>query len=63
MITVDTCGMTNYSPLIPAIKAMCNANPGDKMEIVTDQVAAFQDLKEYLSLIPQHYSLTLFISA
>ena len=32
MITVDTCGMTNYSPLIPAIKAMCNANPGDKME-------------------------------
>ena len=28
---------------------MCNANPGDKMEIVTDQVAAFQDLKEYLS--------------
>lgn len=33
MITVDTCGMTNYSPLIPAIKAMCNANPGDKMEI------------------------------
>ena len=47
--TVDTCGMTNYSPLIPAIKAMCNANPGDKMEIVTDQVAAFQDLKEYLS--------------
>ena len=41
--------MTNYSPLIPAIKAMCNANPGDKMEIVTDQVAAFQDLKEYLS--------------
>ena len=47
MITVDTCGMTNYSPLIPAIKAMCNANPGDKMEIVTDQVAAFQDLKEY----------------
>ena len=50
MITVDTCGMTNYSPLIPAIKAMCNANPGDKMEIVTDQVAAFQDLKERMTL-------------
>lgn len=45
MITVDTCGMTNYSPLIPAIKAMCNANPGDKMEIVTDQVAAFRILR------------------
>ena len=28
---------------------MCNASSGDKMEIVTDQVAAFQDLKEYLS--------------
>lgn len=49
MITIDTCGMTNYSPLIPAVKAMCNASSGDKMEIVTDQVAAFQDLKEYLS--------------
>lgn len=45
MITVDTCGMTNYSPLIPAIKAMCNANPGDKMEIVTDQVAALRILR------------------
>ena len=59
MITVDTCGMTNYSPLIPAIKAMCNANPGDKMEIVTDQVAAFQDLKEYLSEIYDGERMTL----
>ena len=38
MITVDTRGTTAYSPLIPAIKAMC-MNHAD----------AFQDLKEYLS--------------
>lgn len=49
MITVDTCGTTNYSPLIPAMKAICNANSGDRMEIVTNQMAAFLDLKEYLS--------------
>lgn len=49
MIIVDTCGMTAYSPLIPAVKAICNARPGDKMEIIMDNHAAFQDLKEYLS--------------
>lgn len=49
MITVNTCGMTAYSPLIPAVKAMCNAHPGDKMEIIMDNQPAFQDLKEYLS--------------
>ena len=42
MITVDTCGITAYSPLIPAIKAMCTASPGETID-------AFQDLKEYLS--------------
>lgn len=25
MITVDTCGTTAYNPLIPAIKAICEA--------------------------------------
>lgn len=49
MITVNTCGMTAYSPLIPAVKAMCNAHPGDKMEVIMDNQSAFQDLKEYLS--------------
>lgn len=49
MITVNTCGITAYSPLIPAVKAMCDAHPGDKMEIITNNHAAFQDLKEYLS--------------
>lgn len=49
MKTIDTCGTTGYSPLIPAIKAMCNASPGEKLEIIMDNAAAFQDLKEYLS--------------
>lgn len=49
MITVDTCGLNAYSPLIPAVKAMCNACRGDKMEIIMNHPAAFQDLKEYLS--------------
>lgn len=49
MTTVDTCGTTAYSPLIPAIKAICAAQPGETMEIVMNHSAAFQDLKEYLS--------------
>ena len=46
MITVDTCGTTAYSPLIPAIKAICEAPFG---EIIMNHADAFQDLKEYLS--------------
>lgn len=49
MTTVNTCGLTAYSPLIPAIKAICAAQPGEMMEIIMDNSAAFQDLKEYLS--------------
>ena len=49
MITVDTCGITAYSPLIPAIKAMCTASPGETIEIIMNHADAFQDLKEYLS--------------
>lgn len=49
MITLNTCGMTAYSPLIPAIKAMCDSPSGETLEIVMDNVNAFQDLKEYLS--------------
>ena len=49
MITVDTCGITAYSPLIPAIKAMCTATPGETIEIIMNHADAFQDLKEYLS--------------
>lgn len=49
MKTIDTCGQKHYSPLIPAMKAMCAASPGDKLEIIMDDVAAFNDLKEYLA--------------
>ena len=49
MITVNTCGITAYSPLSPAIKAMCNASPGETLEIIMNHADAFQDLKEYLS--------------
>ena len=49
MIAVDTRGTTAYSPLIPAIKAMCSAESGDTLEIIMDNANAFQDLKEYLS--------------
>ena len=36
-------------PLIPAIKAMCEAGKGEKLEIIMDDAAAFNDMKEYLS--------------
>ena len=49
MKSVNTCGTTQYSPLIPAMKVICSAQAGDELEIVTDQAEAFQDLKEYLS--------------
>lgn len=49
MKTVDTCGQKHYSPLIPAIKAMCEAKKGERLEIVMDDAAAFNDLKEYLA--------------
>ena len=48
MITVDTCGTTAYSPLIPAIKAICEAPFGETLEIIMNHADAFQDLKEYL---------------
>ena len=49
MITADTRGTTAYSPLIPAIKAICSAQPGETVKIIMDNADAFQDLKEYLS--------------
>ena len=49
MKTVDTCGQKHYSPLIPAIKAMCEAEKGERLEIVMDDAVAFNDLKEYLA--------------
>ncbi len=49
MIAVDTRGTTAYSPLIPAMKVICSAQPGETVEIIMDNANAFQDLKEYLS--------------
>ena len=48
MKTIDTRGQKLYSPLIPAIKAMCEAGKGEKLEIIMDDPAAFSDL-EYLA--------------
>ena len=49
MKTIDTCGQKPYSPLIPAVKAMCETAPGEKLEIIMNNAEAFQDLKEYLA--------------
>ena len=49
MKTIDTCGQKLYSPLIPAVKAMCETPPGERVEIIMNNAEAFQDLKEYLA--------------
>ena len=50
MRTIDTRrNQSHYSPLIPAIKALCEAPAGEPMEIVMDHADAFNDLKEYLA--------------
>ena len=49
MITINTCGLSEYSPLIPAIKAIYSNPKGKKLEIIMDNATAFHDLKTYLS--------------
>ena len=49
MKKIDTCGQKLYSPLIPAVKAMCETAPGERLEIIMNNAEAFQDLKEYLA--------------
>lgn len=49
MKTIDTRGLTAYSPLIPAMKAICNTPSGEQIEIILDNKEAFHDLKEFLS--------------
>ena len=49
MKTIDTCGQKLYSPLIPAVKAMCETAPGERLEIIMNNAEAFQDLKEYIA--------------
>lgn len=48
MKTVDTRGPLPYSPLVPAVEAICQARPGEEIEILLGDLAAFNDLKEYL---------------
>lgn len=52
MTTIDTRGTHRYSPLIPAVCALCRAGGGEKLEIVMDDAHAFNDFKEYL--VEQH---------
>ena len=49
MKTIDTREVKLYSPLIPAVKAICEAVRGEKLEIIMNDAAAFNDLKEYLA--------------
>lgn len=49
MKTIDTRNQRRYSPLIPAIKALCEARKDETVEIIMDDTAAFNDLKEYLA--------------
>lgn len=49
MTTIDTRTPLPYSPLIPAMKAICRAQKGETLEIVMNDEEAFCDLKEYLS--------------
>ena len=49
MKPIDTRGQKLYSPLTPAVKAMCEAGKGEKLEIIMDDATAFNDLKEYLA--------------
>lgn len=49
MKIIDTRGQKHYSPIIPAIKAICEARKGEQLEIIMDDAAAFNDLKEYLA--------------
>jgi TusA-related sulfurtransferase len=49
MKTLDTCKISAYSPLIPAMKMICTSTPGEQLAIIMNQPEAFNDLKEYLS--------------
>lgn len=49
MKTVNTCGPIHYSPLIPAMVAICEATEGETIKIILDDNQAFSDLKEYLA--------------
>lgn len=49
MTVINTIREKRYSPLIPAMKAICEAKSGDMLQIIMDDEAAFRDMKEFLS--------------
>lgn len=49
MRTVDTRGSLPYSPLVPMLRAFYTAAPGERLNLVTDDEAAFTDMKEFLA--------------
>jgi len=49
MITVDTCGKDSPAPLIMIKRAIKRASAGEHIEVITDDLTAFKDLKDYLS--------------
>lgn len=49
MRIVDTRKVEKYSPLIPAIKAMCESPKGESLRIIMNNEQAFDDIREYLS--------------
>ena len=49
MRTVDTREVMLYSPLVPAIVAICTAAEGEDVEIIMNDIPAFNDAKEYLA--------------
>lgn len=49
MRIINTCETSTYSPLIPAIKAMCEAKSGETLQIIMANKQAFKDMKEFLS--------------
>jgi TusA-related sulfurtransferase len=51
MTTINTCGLTEFSPLIPAIRGMYTIPVTEQIEVIMDNEEAFHDLKSYLSKI------------
>ena len=49
MITVDTREVIEYSPLIPALKALFTPPKKSVLEIIMDNETAFHDLKTFLA--------------
>lgn len=49
MKTINICGVNQYNPLIPAMRAIFQTPSGTPMEIIMDNEEVFKDLKEYLS--------------